>query len=71
VQIVAALLEHGPGYLAIVLSDLERWLDAHEYASLRQAQGSMNLMRSPDPQAFERGNYMRILQSWPASPLSS
>jgi hypothetical protein len=27
-------------------------------------QGSMNLEHCPDPSAFERGNYMRILQSW-------
>jgi hypothetical protein len=26
--------------------------------------GSMNLVRCPDPAAFERGNYMRVLQSW-------
>jgi dihydroorotate dehydrogenase (fumarate) len=71
VQIVAALLHHGPGYLAILIADLEHWLESHEYESLRQAQGSMNLMRSPDPQAFERGNYMRILQSWPTSTTSS
>jgi len=24
----------------------------------------MNMSRCPDPAAFERGNYMRILQSW-------
>jgi hypothetical protein len=26
--------------------------------------GSMSLERSPDPELFERANYMRILQSW-------
>ena len=24
----------------------------------------MSLVRCPDPEAFERGNYLRILQSW-------
>jgi dihydroorotate dehydrogenase (fumarate) len=64
VQMVSLLLEHGPGMLAIVRHDLTRWLEDHEYESLRQAQGSMNLQRSPDPAAFERGNYMRVLQTW-------
>jgi dihydroorotate dehydrogenase (fumarate) len=64
VQMVSLLLEHGPGMLAIMRHDLTRWLEDHEYASLRQAQGSMNLQRSPDPAAFERGNYMRVLQTW-------
>ncbi len=64
VQVVAALLQHGPGFLAVLVKDMERWLELHEYESLKQAQGSMSMRRSPDPEAFERGNYMRALQSW-------
>ncbi len=64
VQMVAALLNHGPQHLAAVRDELSRWLEDHEYESLRQAQGSMSLLRSPDPEAFERGNYMRVLQTW-------
>jgi hypothetical protein len=36
----------------------------HEYESLDQMRGSMSLARCPDPASFERGNYVRILQSW-------
>ena len=43
---------------------LERWLEEHEYESLRQTQGSMSYARTADPRAFERANYMRVLQSW-------
>ncbi|MEZ5319009.1 MAG: dihydroorotate dehydrogenase-like protein [Vicinamibacterales bacterium] len=64
VQLVAALLQRGPAHLAAVRRDLSHWLEEREYESLRQAQGSMSLERSPDPEAFERGNYMRALQSW-------
>ena len=64
VQMVSALLRHGPGHLATVLSDLRRWFEEHEYTSLRQAVGSMSLARCPDPAAYERGNYIQILQSW-------
>ncbi len=64
VQIVAALLHHGPEHLSLVRDELARWLEDHEYESLRQAQGSMSLERCPDPEAFERGNYMRVLQTW-------
>jgi dihydroorotate dehydrogenase (fumarate) len=64
VQMVAALLQHGPQHLRAVREELARWLEDHEYASLRQAQGSMSLERCPDPEAFERGNYMRVLQTW-------
>jgi dihydroorotate dehydrogenase (fumarate) len=64
VQMVSALLHHGPERLKTVREDMVRWMEAHEYHSLRQMQGSMNLTRCPDPAAFERANYMRALQSW-------
>ncbi len=64
VQMVSALLRHGPDYLRLVREGMEVWMDQHEYASLRQMQGSMSLARCPDPAAFERGNYVRILQRW-------
>jgi len=64
VQMVAALLRNGPKHLAVVRREMQHWLEEGEYESLRQAQGSMSLERSPDPEAFERGNYVRALQSW-------
>jgi dihydroorotate dehydrogenase (fumarate) len=64
VQLVSVLLMHGPERLALLRRALEQWLEEREYASLRQMRGSMSLERCPDPLAFERGNYMRILQTW-------
>ena len=64
VQMVSALLQHGPAYLTRMRTEMIRWMEEHEYSSLRQMQGSMNLQRCPDPVAFERANYMRVLQSW-------
>ena len=39
-------------------------MEEHEYASIAQMRGSMSLARCPDPGAFERGSYMRVLQTW-------
>jgi dihydroorotate dehydrogenase (fumarate) len=64
VQMVSALLARGPGYLKEVRQGMERWLVEHEYESLRQMQGSMSLLRCDNPKAYERANYIRILQSW-------
>ena len=66
VQMVAALLLHGPSHLAKIRRELSHWLEVREYESLEQAQGSMSLLRCPNPEAFERGNYMKILQTWRA-----
>ncbi len=64
VQMVSALLKRGPAYLEEVRSTMARWLEEHDYESLRQLRGSMSLARCPDPKAYERANYMRMLQSW-------
>jgi len=45
---------------------MAQWMEEHEYQSVQQMRGSMSLERSPDPGAFERANYMRVLQSWRA-----
>lgn len=74
VQVVSALLEHGVGHLLEMKRDLGRWLEQHEYDSLQAVRGSVSQIRNPHAEAFERGNYMRILQSWrprsaPVSPV--
>jgi len=64
VQMVSGLLHRGPGHLKVVLNDLRQWMEEHEYESIAQMRGSMNLARSPNPGAFERANYIRVLQGW-------
>jgi dihydroorotate dehydrogenase (fumarate) len=64
VQMVSALLRHGPGHLRRVRAGMAEWLEEHDYHSLQQMQGSMSLLRTPNPGAYERANYARILQTW-------
>ncbi len=64
VQLVSALLKRGPQYLGALRDGIERWLQEHEYDSLAQMKASMSHQKSPNPQALERANYMRILQGW-------
>jgi dihydroorotate dehydrogenase (fumarate) len=64
VQLVSCLLKRGPSYLGTLRQELAQWLEEHEYHSLRQAQGSMNLEACPDPMVYTRANYMLVLQSW-------
>ncbi len=64
VQLVSTLLHHGPGQLRKTREEMVRWMEDHEYESVQQMLGSMSLLRCPDPAAFERANYTRILQTW-------
>jgi dihydroorotate dehydrogenase (fumarate) len=63
-QMVSALLMRGPGHVRTVLQDLERWLVEHEWESLAAMRGNMSFSKVPDPDAYERANYMLMLQSW-------
>ncbi len=63
-QMVSALLRRGPRHLRDVVRDLGEWLDDHEYESVAQLRGSMNVARSPDPRPYERANYAEILRMW-------
>ncbi len=63
VQVVSALMQKGPAHLKQLRNELSLWLEEHEYESLAQMQGSMNLAKSPDPRAYERANYIQVLQS--------
>jgi dihydroorotate dehydrogenase (fumarate) len=64
VQVVSALLHHGPKHIKTILDGMKQWMEKNEYSSVRLMQGSMSLVRCPNARAFERANYMRVLQSW-------
>lgn len=63
-QMVSALLMHGPGHLRTVLNDLAAWLQEHEWSSLAEMRGNMSFFKVPDPDAYERANYMLMLRGW-------
>jgi dihydroorotate dehydrogenase (fumarate) len=64
VMTASALLRHGPGHAAALVEGLEAWMDQRGFQSVRQLRGIMSHARAADPQAFERANYIRILESY-------
>jgi dihydroorotate dehydrogenase (fumarate) len=67
-MMTSALLENGVGHVGHVLSDLRRWMEEHEYVSIRQMQGSLSHRNAPNPGALERMNYIRVLSSYTLNP---
>ena len=67
-MMASELLRNGVGRIGLVVQELTRWLEEHEYESVQQAQGSMSQQNVADPAAFERANYMKVLQSWKSDP---
>jgi len=68
VMMTSEILRNGVGRVGEILGDLERWMEEHEYVSVKQMQGSMSQIRCPEPAAFERANYMKVLHSWRPDP---
>jgi dihydroorotate dehydrogenase (fumarate) len=64
VQVVSVLLRNGPRILTTLLGGLKHWLTERGYENIDQLRGALNLGHCPDPSAFERANYIKILQSW-------
>ena len=63
-MLASALLQNGIGYLRPLRNQLEAWLERREYDSVEQMQGSMSQRNVPNPKAFQRSNYMRVLSSY-------
>lgn len=64
VQVVSAVLHGGPAAISTILTQLNARLSAIGYRSGAEALGVMSLQNAPNPHAWERLNYARLLQSW-------
>jgi dihydroorotate dehydrogenase (fumarate) len=64
VQVVSALLRHGPDYIATLRHGLESWMELHAIARLEDVRGRASLQKTGDRAAFERAHYIRTLHSW-------
>lgn len=63
-MMASGLLQNGEQSVDPMLSELEAWLQEHEYTSIQQMQGSMSQKSIKEPAAFERANYMKVLGSF-------
>ncbi len=63
-MMASALLQRGPTALTEAVDGLRRWLGDNEYESVRQARGSLSRKSVPDPDQYERANYMTTLVSY-------
>jgi dihydroorotate dehydrogenase (fumarate) len=63
-MMTSALLQDGIEHTKLLLEDLVRWMEEHDYESIRQMRGSMSRRASPNPETFQRLNYMRVLSSY-------
>lgn len=63
-MVASEFLQKGIGRAGAILTDLENWMETHEYVSINQMKGSMSQQSVAEPAAFERANYMMVLSSY-------
>ena len=63
-MLASSLLIKGPSHVDTLVRGVQAWMAEREYSSVAQMKGSLSQQSCPDPDAFERGNYMKALQSY-------
>jgi len=61
---LVAVVALGGVAVGLAIWALRRWMDEREYQSVAQMIGSMSQQHCAEPAAFERANYMKILDSF-------
>ena len=67
-MMTAEVLKGGIGRFDDINNEVRQWMEENEYLSVAQMRGSLSQKNSPDPSAYERANYMRVLQSIKQDP---
>ncbi|GBC97415.1 Dihydroorotate dehydrogenase B (NAD(+)), catalytic subunit [bacterium HR16] len=64
-MMASELLQNGMERIGQILDEMRAWMEEHEYTSVRQMIGSVSQKNVKEPAAFERANYMKVLDSYP------
>lgn len=63
-MMASELLQEGVRRIGQVLNEIVTWVNDYEYESVVQMIGAMSQKHCAEPAAFERANYMKMLQSY-------
>jgi dihydroorotate dehydrogenase (fumarate) len=64
VMTTSALLRHGPAYVNRLVEGLKCWMELRSFSSVAQMKGVMSRHQVANPGAYERANYLKILESF-------
>lgn len=64
VMTTSAVLRNGPRYLLTLIDGLQQWMETRGFVSVDQVRGNMSRDKIANPGAFERANYIRVLENY-------
>ena len=59
VQIVSALYLYGKEHIEKILTDMEKWMQKHDYLSINQIKGRLSYEKSANTAEYERLQFMK------------
>ncbi len=65
-MLCSVLLRRGIQQIAVIEKEMRQWMEEHEYESITQMKGSLSQRNCPDPSAFERAQYMKVISTYKA-----
>ncbi|MES9993873.1 MAG: dihydroorotate dehydrogenase-like protein [Candidatus Thiodiazotropha sp.] len=68
VHLCSLLLEQGPGAVRPILAGIETWMEEQGFESIEEFRGRVSQISVADPSAFERVNYVNIIDSFSIGP---
>jgi dihydroorotate dehydrogenase (fumarate) len=63
VQVCSAIYKNGPSHITGMLGELRDWMEEKNFDNLESFRGSMNYENIPDPQVYERSQFMKFFSS--------
>jgi dihydroorotate dehydrogenase (fumarate) len=65
-MLCSVLLRRGIQQIAVIEKEMRQWMEEHDYESITQMKGSLSQRNCPDPSAFERAQYMKVISTYKA-----
>lgn len=59
VQVVTTIYKNGPQYIKTMISDIEDWMNEHNYSSPDEFRGKLSQEKLKDPLVYERVQFMK------------
>jgi dihydroorotate dehydrogenase (fumarate) len=63
VQVCSAIYKKGPEIITSMLDELDQWMETKGFAQPDAFRGSMNYKNLPEPQVYERSQFMKYFSS--------
>ena len=63
-MVASAILKYGVQQVGVILQEIESWMGEKGYDTLDDFYGKLSQRRIPNPSAFERANYLQVLDSF-------